>query len=72
MPAATTQRLNPAYRWIILLIMSFVSFASYYIYDSITPLGTLLKDEMGLSGTDYGLLFSAYSDALSMRSWASP
>ena len=51
------------YRWTILVIMSLVAFATYYIYDSITPLGTLLKEELGLSGSDYGLLFSAYSAA---------
>lgn len=55
--------LGRSYRWIILAIMSFFSLATYYIYDSITPLGTMLKQELGLSGSDYGLLFSAYSAA---------
>lgn len=43
--------------------MSFFGLATYYIYDSITPLATLMKEELGLSGADYGLLFSAYSAA---------
>ncbi len=43
--------------------MSAVCFAQYYIYDSITPLGTLIKQDLGFSGTEYGLLFSAYSAA---------
>ncbi|HPS77229.1 MAG TPA: MFS transporter [Thermoanaerobaculaceae bacterium] len=55
--------LGPAYRWIVLAIMSLICFAQYYIYDSITPLGTLIKTELGYSGAEYGLLFSAYSVA---------
>lgn len=53
--------LSRSYRWIVLAIMSLICFAQYYIYDSITPLGTLIKSELGFSGTDYGLLFSFYS-----------
>lgn len=43
--------------------MSVVCFAQYYIYDSITPLGTLIQQELGFSRAQYGLLFSAYSVA---------
>lgn len=56
-------KLSKSFRWIVLVLMSFVCFASYYIYDSITPLGTLLKEQLDFSGADYGLLFSAYSAA---------
>jgi MFS family permease len=51
------------YRWVIFGILSFVCFAQYYIYDSITPLGTMIKHQLNFSGSDYGLLFSAYSAA---------
>jgi MFS family permease len=54
---------NPWYRWLVLLAMSFVCFAQYYIYDSITPLATLIKQDLGFTGSEYGLLFSAYSAA---------
>lgn len=60
---ATPKPLAGTYRWIVLAIMSLICFAQYYIYDSITPLGTLIKSELGFSGSDYGLLFSFYSVA---------
>ncbi len=56
-----TKPLSPAYRWVVLAVMSLICFAQYYIYDSITPLGTQIKSELSFSGADYGLLFSAYS-----------
>jgi MFS family permease len=55
--------LRPSFRWFVLVIMSLICFAQYYIYDSITPLGTLIKSQLGFSGSEYGLLFSAYSVA---------
>jgi MFS family permease len=55
--------LRPFYRWLVLAIMSLICFAQYYIYDSITPLGTLIKSQLGFSGADYGLLFSFYAVA---------
>lgn len=59
----SVQPIGRAYRWIILALMSLLCLASYYIYDSITPLGTMMRQELGMSGSDYGLLFSAYSFA---------
>lgn len=53
--------LGSAYRWVVLAIMSLICLAAYYIYDSVTPVGTLIKSELGLSGAEYGLLFSFYS-----------
>ncbi len=55
--------LKPYYRWLVLAMMSLICFAQYYIYDSITPLGTLIKEQLHFSGADYGLLFSFYSVA---------
>ena len=52
--AATRKPLAPSYRWIVLAIMSLICFAQYYIYDSITPLGPLIKDQLGFSGAEYG------------------
>ena len=61
MTDATPKPLAASYRWIVLAIMSLICFAQYYIYDSITPLGTLIKSELGFSGSEYGLLFSFYA-----------
>jgi MFS family permease len=55
--------LGRSYRWIILVVMSFVSFASYYIWDCLSPLAPMLKDELGLTGAQFGLLFSAVTAA---------
>ncbi len=59
--SAPGRKLSPAYRWIVLAAMSLICFAQYYIYDSITPLGPLLKEQLNLTGSNYGLLFSAYA-----------
>jgi len=64
MTATAAPRPLPAsFRWIVLAVMSLICFAQYYIYDSITPLGTLIKEQLHFSGSDYGLLFSAYGVA---------
>ena len=62
-PVAAGRPLARWYRWLVLGAMSFVCFAQYYIYDSITPLGTVIKEQLGFSGASYGLLFSAYAVA---------
>ncbi len=61
-PAAPSA-LPRSFRWIVLAIMSLICFAQYYIYDSITPLGTLIKDQLHFTGAEYGLLFSFYAVA---------
>ena len=60
---AAPKPLARSYRWIVLAIMSLICFAQYYIYDSITPLGTMIKEQLGFSGAEYGLLFSFYAVA---------
>ncbi len=60
---AAAKPLPRSYRWIVLAIMSLICFAQYYIYDSITPLGTMIKEQLSFSGAEYGLLFSFYSVA---------
>jgi hypothetical protein len=60
---AATETVKPWYRWLILVIISFVCYGTYYIYDSVTPLKGMLQDSLGLSSAHYGLFFSAYSVA---------
>ena len=62
-PARVSTPIGSAFRWFVLAMMSLICLAQYYIYDSITPLGTLMKKELGFSGADYGLLFSFYAVA---------
>jgi MFS family permease len=67
-PTIDRPALKPYFRWLVLAIMSLICFAQYFIYDSITPLGTLIKAPpalggLGFTGSQYGLLFSAYAVA---------
>lgn len=48
-------------RWIILAIVSFAMFGNYYIYDSISPLADVLKNQLGFSDSNLGLLNAIYS-----------
>jgi MFS family permease len=48
-------------RWAVLVSVSLVCFAQYFVYDSVTPLATQMKSELHLSGSQYGLLFTWYS-----------
>jgi MFS family permease len=52
---------SPLYRYTILLIISFLTFGSYFAYDSIGAIAPLLRDNLGFSQEDIGLLYSWYS-----------
>lgn len=53
----------PFYRWIVLLFVSFAMFGNYYIYDSMAPVFDLLKEKLGFSDQQLGLLYTVYSVA---------
>ena len=59
-PAAKPAPSN-AWRWLVLLLISFAMFGNYYIYDSISPLADLLKAQLGYSDSEIGLLNGIYS-----------
>jgi MFS family permease len=48
-------------RWIILLLISLAMFGNYYIYDSVSPLADVLKNQLGFSDSNIGLLNAIYS-----------
>ena len=54
---------SPAYRWLVLVVISVAMFGNYYVYDSIAPIADIFKSELGFSDTQYGWLFSIYSAA---------
>jgi MFS family permease len=54
---------SPAYRWLVLIVISVAMFGNYYVYDSIAPIADILKSELGFSDSQYGWLFSIYSAA---------
>lgn len=49
------------YRWAVLLFVSLAMFGNYYIYDSISPLADLLKEQLGFADASIGLLNAIYS-----------
>jgi MFS family permease len=51
----------PAYRWLVLLVISLAMFGNYYVYDSISPLADVLKAQLGFSDANIGLLNAIYS-----------
>jgi MFS family permease len=51
----------PWYRWTVLVLISLAMFGNYYIYDSISPLADVLKQQLGFSDGDIGLLNAIYS-----------
>lgn len=56
------RREPPSYlRWIVWLFISLSMFGNYYIYDSISPLADLLKNQLGFSDSNIGLLNAIYS-----------
>lgn len=51
------------FRWLVLVVISLGMFGNYYLYDSIAPVASLLKSQVGLSQSDIGQLNMYYSIA---------
>lgn len=62
-PGALPSQPSPAYRWLVLVVISLAMFGNYYVYDSIAPIADILKSDLGFSDSQYGWLFSIYSAA---------
>jgi MFS family permease len=58
---ATKPQPSALLRWTILLLISLAMFGNYYIYDSISPLADVLKQQLGFSDSNIGLLNAIYS-----------
>ncbi len=54
---------SPAYRWLVLIVISMTTFGNYYVYDSIAPIADILKSDLGYTDENIGGLYSAYSIA---------
>ena len=55
-----TLRDSKAARWAALFIVSITMFAGYYIADVLSPLQSLLENQLGWNATEYGFVTSAY------------
>src|SRR5215469_2684727 len=51
------------YRWLVLIFVSLAQFGNYYIYDSINPLESVFRDQLGFSASMFGWLNASYSAA---------
>ena len=54
---------SPAYRWLVLVVISLAMFGNYYVYDSIAPIADILKSDLGFTDENIGGLYSVYSIA---------
>ncbi len=61
MPEAVRPEPSRLYRWIVLIFVSLAVFGSYYVYDALSPLADVLKQQLGFSDKDIGLLQAIYS-----------
>jgi len=61
--AAVASGPSPAYRWLVLFVISLAMFANYYVYDSIAPIADMLKSDLGYTDENIGSLYSIYSIA---------
>src|SRR5512141_1890025 len=64
-PAVVDPRPQPptVYRWLVLLSCSVAMFGNYYVFDALYPVTPLLQKAFGFSGTQVGLLDTAYNVA---------
>ena len=49
------------YRWTVLVVISLAIFGNYYVYDTISPIADLLKNQLNFSDSNIGMLNAIYS-----------
>jgi MFS family permease len=49
------------YRWTVLISLSLAMFGNYYVYDALSPLADVLKQQLGFSDANIGFLQAIYS-----------
>ncbi len=52
---------SPLYRWLVLIFVSLAMFGSYYVYDALSPLADVLKQQLRFTDLDIGFLQAIYS-----------
>ncbi len=56
---------SPLYRWSVLVFISLTMFASYFFYDVYSAVKPTLLAETGISNSEYGMYYGAYSFTIS-------
>jgi MFS family permease len=49
------------FRWVVLVVISLAMFGNYYVYDAVSPIADLLRDQLGFSDSRIGTLNAIYS-----------
>jgi MFS family permease len=63
-PSATVlPRPTPTQRWLVLVFVSLAMFGNYYIYDALGPVIDLMREQLGFSYRQIGLMSTAYNVA---------
>lgn len=61
-PGSPGSRALPVWwRWTVLVIVSLVTFSGYFVYDSISPIAPILREELSIGATEIGLFGTLYS-----------
>jgi MFS family permease len=61
MPESVRPEPSPFYRWMVLIVVSLAMFGSYYVYDAVSPMADVLKQQLGFTDTNLGFLQAVYS-----------
>jgi MFS family permease len=61
--ATVLPRPTPLQRWLVLLFVSLAMFGNYYVYDALGPVIDLLREQLGFSYRQIGMLSTAYNVA---------
>jgi MFS family permease len=51
------------YRWLVLLACSLAIFGNYYVFDALYPVTTFMQQQLGMTGSQIGLLDTSYNVA---------
>src|SRR6202162_5050409 len=61
MPETVRPEPSRFYRWMVLIFVSIAMFGNYYVYDALSPLADVLKQQLGFTDSNIGLLQAIYS-----------
>lgn len=61
MPETVRPEPSRFYRWMVLIVVSIAMFGNYYVYDALSPLADVLKQQLGFTDSNIGLLQAIYS-----------
>ncbi len=52
---------NKILRWVVLILVSIVIAANYYVFDAMSSIKAVIQENLGFTNTEYGIIVSFYS-----------